>query len=231
MDETSSSSVQLDPENSTALATTALAMAQPPDVPPPQILVTSEPNPQYQKRKCQDQLILSWLWSSMYEGVLGSVANFTILLSLESLGTTFFEPILSTSSSTQRLFSLGSSYFGDDSGWFAEAGAINHVTNSVDNLDSDMIYTGTETLSIGDGKKLLISHVGSACLPSSSSAPLNLHYVLEVPYINKNLVSVSKVTEDNDVFLEFHKHCCLVKDKDFKQVLLKGTVKNGLNLL
>uniref|UniRef100_A0A803PY32 Integrase catalytic domain-containing protein n=1 Tax=Cannabis sativa TaxID=3483 RepID=A0A803PY32_CANSA len=62
--------------------------------------------------------------------------------------------------------------FGDDSSWFADIGATNHVTNFVDKLDSTMTYNGSETLAIGD---------------------------------------------DNNVYLEFHKHCCFVKDKDSGQ--------------
>ncbi|XP_060965299.1 uncharacterized protein LOC133034261 [Cannabis sativa] len=44
-------------------------------VPPPQNLINGNPNPLYQQWKRHDQLLLSWLRSSMTEGVLASVAN------------------------------------------------------------------------------------------------------------------------------------------------------------
>ncbi|KAF4373765.1 hypothetical protein G4B88_009339 [Cannabis sativa] len=45
--------------------------------PPLQFLVTGEPNPEYNQWKCKDQLLLSWLRSSMIEGVLTSIASFS----------------------------------------------------------------------------------------------------------------------------------------------------------
>uniref|UniRef100_A0A803QC77 Integrase catalytic domain-containing protein n=1 Tax=Cannabis sativa TaxID=3483 RepID=A0A803QC77_CANSA len=121
--------------------------------------------------------------------------------------------------------------FGDDSGWFVDMGATNHVTNGLDNLDSAVTYPGTEGLAVGDGKKLLISNIGLASLPTYSSNNLRLNSVLHVPAITKNLVSVSQLTNDNCVFLEFHKTCCFVKDKETGKVLLKGTLKDGLYVL
>ena len=122
--------------------------------------------------------------------------------------------------------------FGDDSSWYVDMGATNHVANTFDVVDTAIPYNGTETLAVGNGKKLVISHIGSASLPSSSnSCPLHLKFVLHVPAVTKNLVSVSQLTPDNDVFLEFHKHCCFIKDKGSRTVLLKGKAKDGLNLL
>ena len=57
---------------------------------------------------------------------------------------------------------------------------------------------------------------------------LVLNNKLHVPFIIKNLISVSKFTKDNDVIAEFYSDCCLVKDKNMRKVLLKGTLKEGL---
>uniref|UniRef100_A0A803NPY8 Integrase catalytic domain-containing protein n=1 Tax=Cannabis sativa TaxID=3483 RepID=A0A803NPY8_CANSA len=121
--------------------------------------------------------------------------------------------------------------FGDDSGWFVDTGATNHVTNGLENLDSAVAYPGSEGLAVGDGKKLLISNIGLATLPTSKNTHLNLQSILHVPAMTKNLVSVSQLTNDNLVFLEFHKTCCFVKDKQTGTVLLKGTLKDGLYVL
>uniref|UniRef100_A0A803PTR4 Retrovirus-related Pol polyprotein from transposon TNT 1-94-like beta-barrel domain-containing protein n=1 Tax=Cannabis sativa TaxID=3483 RepID=A0A803PTR4_CANSA len=121
--------------------------------------------------------------------------------------------------------------FGDDSGWFVDTGATNNITSGIDNLDIVVPYTGSEGVAVGDGKKLSISHIGSNTLSSVHSIPLSLNSVLHVPSIKKNLVSVSQLTRDNNVFLEFHKTCRFVKDKQTGKVLLKGMLKEGLYVL
>ena len=76
-----------------------------------------------------------------------------------------------------------------------------------------------------------ISHVGHSKIISSnsSSTPLNLHDLLYVPSITKNLISVSKLARDNNVFFEFHPYHCFVKSQVTKEVLLRGVIgKDGL---
>uniref|UniRef100_A0A803PJW7 GAG-pre-integrase domain-containing protein n=1 Tax=Cannabis sativa TaxID=3483 RepID=A0A803PJW7_CANSA len=120
--------------------------------------------------------------------------------------------------------------FGDDEGWYVDTGATNHIAQSTDNLKSVIPYSCQETVAVANGKKLSISNIGTTTLPSKS-CPLNLNSVLQIPTITKNLVSVSKLTNDNNVFLEFHKTCCFVMDKETGAVLLKGKIKDGLYLL
>ena len=57
---------------------------------------------------------------------------------------------------------------------------------------------------------------------------MHLTNVLHVPQITKNLISVAKFTQDNDVILEFDSHCCFVKDKKSREILLQGSLKEGL---
>ena len=45
--------------------------------------------------------------------------------------------------------------------------------------------------------------------------------------IQKNLISVSQLTKDNNVFMEFHPSCCFVKDKMISKMILKGILKDG----
>ena len=52
-----------------------------------------------------------------------------------------------------------------------------------------------------------------------------------MPTIQKNLISVSQLTKDNNVFMEFHPSCCFVKDKVTGKVVLKGILKDGLYVL
>lgn len=52
--------------------------------------------------------------------------------------------------------------------------------------------------------------------------------MLHVPSISDNLLTISRITNDNNAIVEFDSHCLYVKDKGSKKVLLKGMLKNGL---
>jgi len=49
-----------------------------------------------------------------------------------------------------------------------------------------------------------------------------------MPNNTKNLLSVSKLTADNNIFVEFDANCCFVKDKLTRKAILKGTLKDDL---
>ena len=88
-------------------------------------------------------------------------------------------------------------------------------------------YQGENKLAIGNGNKLLITHVGHTKMLSLSSH-LYLGYILLVPHIKKSLLSIFHIIVDNKVFFEFHSNVCLVKNKENYQVLLQGKLEDGL---
>lgn len=49
-----------------------------------------------------------------------------------------------------------------------------------------------------------------------------------MPDITKNLISISKLVHYNNVYIEFNKTYCVVKDKRRENVLRKGVVKDRL---
>ncbi|RVW88563.1 Retrovirus-related Pol polyprotein from transposon RE1 [Vitis vinifera] len=53
--------------------------------------------------------------------------------------------------------------------WLLDSGASHHVTTDLNNLSLHAPYTGSDDVMIGDGTGLLISHTGSASLPSSTT--------------------------------------------------------------
>jgi hypothetical protein len=61
-------------------------------------------------------------------------------------------------------------------------------------LDVSTVYTGNERVLVGNGQSLPISHKGSVSniVPQNS---LVLSYVLVVPDITKNLISISQLTK------------------------------------
>ena len=108
-----------------------------------------------------------------------------------------------------------------------DSGVTNHVTTDAQNLTIRTDYKGKDKLTVGNGSKLSISHIGSFVILSNPK-PFYLHNILHVPNITKNLLIISQFTHDNNVVIEFYSTCCLVKDKNSRAMLLQGTLKEGL---
>ncbi|XP_019189980.1 PREDICTED: uncharacterized protein LOC109184433 [Ipomoea nil] len=113
------------------------------------------------------------------------------------------------------------------SGWFPDTGATAHATPDPSMLTQSDEYTGGDVLRVGNGAGLAISRVGHVFIPSVSK-PLSLTNVLYVPNLSVPLLSVYRLTNDNRVFVEFHKNCFIVKDSVTRAVLLKGSTEGGL---
>jgi hypothetical protein len=111
--------------------------------------------------------------------------------------------------------------------WFLDSGATTHVTLDINNLTYTQCYTGNDTVHIGNGTYLSILHTGSATLLTNYHA-LQLSNVLHVPLITKNLLSVSQLTRDNNIFVEFSHTNCFIKDQATEKTLLHDILHNGL---
>lgn len=120
----------------------------------------------------------------------------------------------------------------DESGrdWLPDSGATAHVTPSTSNLQSATTYNGNDTVLVGDGAYLPITHVGSTTI-SSASGKISLNDVLVCPNIQKSLVSVSKLCDDfpYEVWFDANKVC--VVDITPQKVVAKGPRSNGLYVL
>ena len=65
-------------------------------------------------------------------------------------------------------------------------------------------------------------------LNTSNSQSLFLNHVLHVPFITKNLLSISKLLADNPVTVEFLGDLCVIKARNTGKILLEGVAKGGL---
>lgn len=61
-------------------------------------------------------------------------------------------------------------------------------------------YTVNDGLVVGNCMKIHISHICSSILPTYSH-PIHLNNIFHVPQISKNLLSISKITRDNNVYM------------------------------
>ena len=97
---------------------------------------------------------------------------------------------------------------------YLDSGATNHVTNAFGNISMSSKYQGNDQLAVGNGKKLLISHIGCSVLPTyEPHKNIALNSILYVPDITKNLINISRLLLDNEINVEFHKSVYFVKDK------------------
>lgn len=80
---------------------------------------------------------------------------------------------------------------------------------------------------VRNGQGLPIKNTGSSFL-GNFSKNIRLNYMLQVPTIKKNLLSIAKLTTDNNIIVEFDSHFVSVKDHISKMLLLCRTLKAGL---
>jgi gag-polypeptide of LTR copia-type/GAG-pre-integrase domain len=111
--------------------------------------------------------------------------------------------------------------------YYIDSGASTHVTNDLNAMNNAYSYSGPEVVHIGNGKGLQIAHKGSALLPTPFQT-LKLQNVLHVPEMTKNLLSVSQLTSDNNVSVEFFSDSCFVKDKETQRILLHDILHKGI---
>ncbi|KAL3648881.1 hypothetical protein CASFOL_005284 [Castilleja foliolosa] len=114
-----------------------------------------------------------------------------------------------------------------NSDWYVDTGATAHMVRSPTSLDSSSSYSGTDSVVVGNGNSLSISRIGSRNL----SRDLSLLDVLVVPHITKNLLSVSKLTNDFPVNITFTDKLFEIQHRLTGVPLARGKRENGLYVL
>ena len=122
-------------------------------------------------------------------------------------------------------------------GWYLDSGATHHITNNMANMHVREEFKGLDQLTIGNGQGLIITHIDDAYFNYKSlhtaykHTPITLKDILLVHSIAKNLISISKLTTDNNLSIEFVGNVCYVKDSLKGRVLLQGLAEKGLYML
>uniref|UniRef100_A0A1J3J5Y3 Uncharacterized protein n=1 Tax=Noccaea caerulescens TaxID=107243 RepID=A0A1J3J5Y3_NOCCA len=111
--------------------------------------------------------------------------------------------------------------------WVVDSGATHHITSDLSNLSLHQPYTGGEEVIVGNGNGLPITRTGFTSLPSIHKS-LSLHNVLCVPSIQKNLISVYRLCNVNQVSVEFSPTHFQVKDLTSGVPLLQGRTNKEL---
>src|ERR1044072_4105385 len=98
------------------------------------------------------------------------------------------------------------------------------MTPSVSQLTDSQDYSDNDHVLVGNGDGLNITHIGSRSV--SHSIPLS--GVLVVPQLTKNLVSISKLTRDNNAKAVFLDDSFVLQNRQTGAVLAKGGCDRGL---
>ena len=110
-----------------------------------------------------------------------------------------------------------------------DSGATEHLTSEMGKLHTREPYHGSDKIHTANGAGMHISHIGQASLLTRhANRSLQLHNVLRVPSVTRNLLSVPKLTRDNNVLCEFHPFDLFIKDRGTRDILLSGRLCQGL---
>ncbi|PKU78042.1 Retrovirus-related Pol polyprotein from transposon TNT 1-94 [Dendrobium catenatum] len=113
--------------------------------------------------------------------------------------------------------------------WILDSGATNHITHDNASLHQSAPYTGSDSVTVANGSSLPIHNYGQGLLPLPDT-PRKLHLLrlLHVPHLTHNLLSVSKLTKDNNIAITFDSNGFTIKDIQDSRPLLHGHLHNGL---
>ncbi|PKU70985.1 Retrovirus-related Pol polyprotein from transposon TNT 1-94 [Dendrobium catenatum] len=113
--------------------------------------------------------------------------------------------------------------------WVLDTGATSHLTHDGSYLHSPSTYQGNDSVSVANGSTVPIQHTGQGLLPlPETSRKLYLNNLLHVPSLTHNLLSVSKLTQDNAISITFYANGFDIKDIKDQRPLLRGRLHNGL---
>ncbi|XP_074327323.1 uncharacterized protein LOC141665244 [Apium graveolens] len=108
--------------------------------------------------------------------------------------------------------------------WIMDTGATDHMTADFDLLHNVKSAKPHVTVNLPTGATTMVTHLGDVKLASG----LKLLNVLYVPVFTHNLLSINKLSRDNDCYVVFSPTECTIIDAETHVVKSKGIVSNGL---
>ncbi|XP_071698967.1 uncharacterized protein [Rutidosis leptorrhynchoides] len=95
--------------------------------------------------------------------------------------------------------------------WYMDTGATSHMSANSGNLNCYYSLRKPKHIIVGNGHGIPIKGFGCSVLPNPSR-PLYLQNILHAPNLIKNLISVRRLSIDNNISLEFDPFGFTVKD-------------------
>ena len=104
--------------------------------------------------------------------------------------------------------------------WVLDSGANDHMTGEL-SLFSSPLTPVNQTVSIADGSSTCVHSKGDVCL----SPHLTLSFVLHVPQLSFNLLSVSRLAKSYNCAVIFSPHHCLLQDLNSKKKIGRASCR------
>ncbi|KAJ9552077.1 hypothetical protein OSB04_016122 [Centaurea solstitialis] len=98
-----------------------------------------------------------------------------------------------------------------DQNWYMDTGATSHMAHTPGMLSAYVNNSSLTPIVVGNGSPIRTSGIGQTTL-KPPYPPLKLPNILVSPSLIKNLLSVRRLTTDNDISIEFDRFGFLVKD-------------------
>ncbi|KAH7532987.1 hypothetical protein FEM48_Zijuj04G0081700 [Ziziphus jujuba var. spinosa] len=115
-----------------------------------------------------------------------------------------------------------------DPSWYVDSGTTYHITSELENPSNLTDYKGHGKVIVGNGQGMKITHIGEKLIPSNIvHNTLSLRKFFVVAQTKRNLISVAKLTSDNDVTITFNASSCVMNDK-LGNPLLERRISRGL---
>lgn len=111
--------------------------------------------------------------------------------------------------------------------WIVDTGASHHMCCNKDLLTDIISLTKPFQVALPNKQLISITHSGVVHL----NEHIILSNVLYVPEFHCNLLSVSKLTQDSNCFVNFFSHNCVFQDQTREKVLATGEHHDGLYYL
>ena len=111
--------------------------------------------------------------------------------------------------------------------WLTDTGCSNHVTPNLSQLSlMQQLIQGSETITIGNGQELPVTHIGNGELQTLTHH-FRLGNILRVLDLASNLLSIHKLCLQNNAFWYFDAHKFLIQDLPTGKILYAGLSKDG----
>ena len=118
--------------------------------------------------------------------------------------------------------SASTSSYGIDTNWYKDGGARDHISGDGEKMSfketGKVSRTRASAQCMLTVQVLKISDIGQSVIYTPHKN-LKLNNILHVTSTSKNLLSVHRLTLDNQVFIEFHVWIFLIKDHVTKRIL------------
>ncbi|XP_074345088.1 uncharacterized protein LOC141684147 [Apium graveolens] len=115
----------------------------------------------------------------------------------------------------------------DNNTWIIDSGASDHMASSLATMHNVQKAPPELIIKLPTGASTVISHIGKITMKNG----LVLERVLYVPQFQHNLLSIHRLSQDNNCIVNFHPMGCVIADAVTKTKRAVGVLQNGLYYL